>query len=282
MKPLALAITALLAAHALAAESGSISGSAHKHDEASSKAGIAQAKVALPARITGSAPVFANFSELPATQGKVPVVVFLHGSSGINPKLGFDQWQQWLAKEGIASFMFDGMQLPDRLTYKSPVDKDTYEKIHALRASEIGIALQALQQTAWADTSRLFLAGTSEGAVAVARYDGEAFVGKMIYSWSCENNYFVSDHQTSTKPLPVLNIVSSTDKYYSQANPFLGNEQATGNCQAAFGDAQDHVQVILLPGAPHTLINLPAARSATLGFIESVLDSEQTHTALQP
>ena len=31
----------------------------------------------------------------------------------------------------------DSMVLPDRITYSSPVGKDVYEKIHALRGSEI-------------------------------------------------------------------------------------------------------------------------------------------------
>ena len=175
---LAALITAALAS--THAAEGSISGEAHVHTDASIAAGLAHSKVALPASLTGKDILLADFPALAHTHGKAPVVVFLHGSSGINPKLGFDQWQEWLAKEGIASFIFDGMQLDNRLTYTSPVDKDIYEKIHALRASEIDIVLQALQKTTWADMERLFLAGTSEGAVAVARYDGDAFAGKLI------------------------------------------------------------------------------------------------------
>ena len=252
---------------------GNTQGSAYVHTRESIAAGLARSRVALPASLTGKDVILADFPDLPSSSGQAPVVVFLHGSSGLNPQLGYEEWQLWLARQGIASFMFDGMQLENRLTYQSPADKDVYEKIHALRASEIGIALDALGQCAWADKRKLFLAGTSEGGVAAARYDGDAFMAKMIYSWSCEDNYFVEVHRTSTKPIPLLNIMSSTDKYYSQANPFLGNAQATGNCQATFGGAQEHVQVVLLPDAPHTLINLPAARSATLGFIAGVLNA---------
>ena len=255
-------------------------GEAYEHTSASIAAGLANSKVALPASATGDGVVLADLPALPQTQGKVPVVVFLHGSSGINPNLGFDQWQQWLAEEGVASFIFDGMQLENRITYKSPVDKAVYEKIHALRGSEIDIAIKALQETPWADMDRLILAGTSEGAVSVARYDGDAFAGKIIYAWSCEDNYFVEHHHTSNKAVPVLNLISSNDRYYSHENTFLGNADATGNCQLTFGEERKDVQVLLIPNAPHTLINLPAARSATLGFIESVLDQESKHSAL--
>ncbi|MDO5090115.1 MAG: hypothetical protein Q4D61_01080 [Cardiobacteriaceae bacterium] len=279
--PLAALLALALQAPFAHAQTGSVEGHAHQHTDASIAAGLANAKIALPASITGGETVYTDFDKRPATSGKVPVVIFLHGSSGLNPKLGFDQWQQWLAREGVASFFFDGMQLDDRLSYKSPVDKTVYEKIHALRASEIDIALNALKDSGFADMDKLFLAGTSEGAVAVARYDGDAFIGKLIYSWSCEDNYFVQTHQTSQKALPVLNIVSNADKYFSTANDYLGNSDASGHCLAALGETRHDVQIILIPNAPHTLINLPAARSATLGFLESVLDQNESNSALQ-
>jgi hypothetical protein len=81
-----------------------------------------------------------------------------------------------------------GGAVPDRITYKSPISKDIYEKIHALRASEITLAVQAIKSLPWADTSRLVLAGTSEGGPAVARHEGNEFAGRMLFSWSCENN----------------------------------------------------------------------------------------------
>ena len=54
-------------------------------------------------------------------------------------------------------------------------------------------------------------------------------------------------------------------------NSYLGNENATGNCAATYGDKKNAI-VLLLPNAPHTLINLPAARFATVSFIKSILE----------
>jgi dienelactone hydrolase len=154
----------------------------------------------------------------PATQAKVPVVVFMHGSSGLGLK-AMGEGQQWLAGMGIASLAPDSFALPNRLTYKSPVDKAVYEKIHALRVSEIALAAQALSGLAWADASRMVLAGTSEGAAAVARYTGNEFLRRIVISWSCEDNYFVQTHQTALPDdRPVLNVISSTDPYFSQSN----------------------------------------------------------------
>jgi dienelactone hydrolase len=181
------------------------------------------------------------------------------------------EWQRWLAGMGIASVAPDSFALPDRVVYKSPVDKPTYEKIHALRESEIRLALEALRSAPWADASRLVLAGTSEGAVSVARWRGNEFAGRVLFAWSCENNYFVEEHRTSLPASePVLNVISSTDPFFSPANSWLGNPTAKGHC----GDQlRDHKQsaVVLIPGAPHTLLNLPAARHATAGFLRDLV-----------
>ena len=120
------------------------------------------------------------------------------------------------------------------MTYKSPIDKDNYEKLHAFRATEIEISLKALQQMSWVDTNKIVLAGTSEGAVPVARYTGKEFAGRIMFAWTCEENYFVASHKTAIPDdQPTLNIISSTDPYFSQSNPWIGNSQATGHCGAA-------------------------------------------------
>lgn len=65
---------------------------------------------------------------------------------------------------------------------------------------------------------------------------------------------------------PVLNVTSVTDPFFSRTNTWLGNPQAEGHCGAALkGNAQ--ASILLVPNAPHTLLSLPAARSATAGFL---------------
>ena len=108
----------------------------------------------------------------------------MHGSSGLGLK-AIAEWQQWLAKMGIASFAPNSFALKDRMTYTSPIDKDNYEKLHTFRATEIEITLKALLQMPWVDTSQIVLAGTSEGSVPVARYTGKEFAGRIMFAWSC-------------------------------------------------------------------------------------------------
>jgi len=265
-------------AFAQTAPVGAVKGSASEHTPASLAAALEGASVSIPARATGGAPYHGTLAQVPATVGgegrRVPVIVFLHGSSGISDAIR--QWQRWLAETlGVASLAPDGMRLPDRITYTSPVGRDVYEKVHAMRARELDAAMSALPTLAWADTARIVIAGTSEGAVGVARYRGGAGVpaerARIVYSWSCEANYHV-DAPRNAMPdtLPVLNVMSSTDPYFAPSNAWLGNPAARGHCGDALArNAQ--AQILLLPQAPHTLFNLPAARGATREFLERVL-----------
>jgi dienelactone hydrolase len=277
----AAALTPLLAACAgappapptaavLAAPKGEVTEGPSTHTAASLRDLVANAQVSLPAAATGGAAFNGKFKDIPATATmRVPVVVFLHGSSGLGLK-AIGDWQQWLATQGIASVAPDSFALPMRLTYKSPVDKATYERIHALRSSEIDPTVAALGATRWADTARLVLAGTSEGATSVARHSGAGFRGRVMYAWSCEDNYFVQAHATRLPPeQPALNVISLSDPFFSPTNTWIGNAQARGHCGKAL-EAHKNATVVLMAGAPHTLLTLPAARHATAGFLQDL------------
>jgi dienelactone hydrolase len=249
---------------------GELTGNAWVHTKESLDAAVQQSGVCLPPAATGGTVFCGKFKEIPKLNGKpVPVIVFLHGSSGLGLK-AIGEWQQWLAGLGYASIAPDSFALADHVTYKSPIDKDSYEKILALRASEIAPTLLALKSQRWVDAKNLILAGTSEGAVPVARYTGAEFNARILYAWSCESNYFVQQPLNAFEPgKPVLNVISVSDPFFSKSNSWLGNPQAQGHCGAALkGNAR--ASVLLIPDAPHTLLNLPAARNATAGFLSSL------------
>ncbi len=244
---------------------GELKGSALTHSEASKKALVDNADLVLP---SASGTAFAGkLKDAPkGATSRVPVVLFLHGSSGLGLK-AIGEWQAWLASLGIASVAPDSFALPDRLTYKSPIEKDVYERIHALRSSEIEPTLAAIKTLPWVDLSRLVLAGTSEGAVPVARYSGSEFAARILFAWSCESNYFVTAPRNAFESSkPVLNVISSVDPFFSKTNTWLGNVDAKGHCGAVLKD-NPNAAVVLVPDAPHTLLNLPAARVATRGFL---------------
>jgi dienelactone hydrolase len=253
---------------------GEVKGSAWEHTSASLAATVQQADLVIPAAATGGAIFAGKFRDAPAVKAaKVPVVLFLHGSSGLGLK-AIGEWQQWLASQGIASAAPDSFALPDHVTYKSPISKAEYERIHALRASEIAPMLAALTALPWVDSGRIVLAGTSEGSVPVARYRGTEFAARMLFAWSCETNYFVVEPQNAFEAnKPVLNVISATDPFFSPSNAWLGNAAAKGHCADALKDVK-RASVALIPGAPHTLLNLPAVRDITAGFLRATLSPQ--------
>jgi hypothetical protein len=89
----------------------------------------------------------------------------------------------------------------------------------------------------------------------------------MMFAWSCEANYFVTAPMNALESgKPVLNVISTNDPFFSKANTWLGNPDAQGHCAGAL-TGNTKASVLLIPNAPHTLLNLPAARSATAGFL---------------
>lgn len=251
-------------------------GTAWQHTPASAARLIDEARVALPSRVTGIAQVsYGPWRTLPQTQvsRRVPVVVFLHGAGGPGQR-PIEEWQRWLAGLGVASVAPDSQVLPGRLSYRSPVARDVYERVHALRASEVELALRAVRNAPWADPERIVLAGASEGAVAVARHDASGVRARMVFSWSCENNYFVAEHRTALAPqAAVLNVISASDPFFTAANPSLGLARPVGHCAPVLA-MHKQATVVLIPGAPHTVLNVPAARHAVEGFVREVLQPD--------
>ena len=171
------------------------------------------------------------------------------------------------------SLLTNGMATLGRLAYTSPVSPEIYEKVHAMRSAELDRALEALPCLSFFD-GRFVIAGTSEGGVAAARHAVRpdlSEAGRLILSWSCEDNYHVEQHRTAIPlDMPVLNVMSAEDKYFSRANAYLGNDAALGHAGRTLA-RHHHAAVVLIPGAPHTLYNEPEAFTHIAAFLEHVL-----------
>ncbi|NPU13255.1 hypothetical protein HL666_21040 [Bradyrhizobium sp. 83002] len=231
----------------------------------------AKANLVLPAALAGGRRWEGRAEDAPDVIGIAPLVVVMHGSSGVAPAV--KEFQVWLADElGAASVAPDSLAIPDRLTYTSPVDVATYERVHALRLAELDHALKAARDWSWVDRQRLVMAGTSEGAVAVGRYAGKDVAARLIYSWSCEDNYFVTAPRLGIGPKePVLNAISARDPYFSAANPWNKDRAVTGSCAAALKD-DPRAEVMVIDAEVHTILNRPEVRDRSARFLRGVLN----------
>ena len=205
-----------------------------------------------------------------STAAPLPLLIFLHGSSGLNPATR--AYQAWLAAGlGIASLAPDSFSRPNRPRYQSPAPTAQYEAVHALRLQEIATALAALPLLPWVDGGKLLLAGSSEGGVAAARWRGHEFAGRLIYGWSCEDNYFVEKADNGFDAgCPLLNILSDADPFFGCDSEYNRGRQVDGDSRRALA-GMPQAKLVLLPNAPHTLYNLPEARALTADFLRGLL-----------
>lgn len=261
----------LTAAAALAADQpGDIKGKTLEPTPENLAATWAGASLVLPAAMAGGHRWQGLASAAPEVAGKAPLVVLLHGSSGVAPAI--KDFQIWLADAlGLASVAPDSLAIPDRLTYTSPVSVDIYERVHTLRLAELEYALNASKSWAWVDPARIVIAGTSEGSVAVSRYAGPVSTARLIYSWSCEANYFVDRPRPGFGPEePVFNAISARDPYFSPSNPWNKDYAVTGDCGGAL-KGNPHAAVLVVDANVHTILNRPDVHEATSRFLTSVL-----------
>ena len=212
-----------------------------------------------------------KLSALPAQTGeKRPLVIFMHGSSGVAPFV--KEYQHFLAdKLGLASIAPDSMAIPDRLNYDSPIDKPTYERVHTLRSAELGYAFEHALTLPWVDPAKIVVIGTSEGSVPVARYADPRPLARVMYAWSCEDNYFVESHRTAI-PLatPVLAMIAAKDPYFSPENPWNADYHVRGTCTQALKNHQS-ATVVTVASDKHTIVNFPDVQAITRVFLEKVL-----------
>ena len=266
----ALALAAGLAPAAAAEKPGEIKGTMLDPTPENLAATWSKANLVLPAALAGGARWQGVPAAAPGTTGKVPLVILLHGSSGITPAV--TEFQIWLADTmGLASVASDSLAIPDRLTYTSPVSIETYERVHALRLAELKHALEASKAWPWVDRARIVLAGTSEGSVAVSRYAGTEVAARLIYSWSCESNYFVDSPRPGFGPEdPVFNAISARDPYFSAGNAWNKDYPVTGSCAQTLKGNPNAV-ILVVDADVHTILNRPDVRQATADFLKNVL-----------
>ena len=271
MSRFATTATLALAVAASPAFAQSIKGTVLEPSPDNLRATWDNALVTLPSPTPGGAPVQAKMKDLPPVAGGPrPLVVFMHGSSGIAAFV--KEYQAWLATRlGVASIAPDSLAIADRLTYQSPIDKPTYERVHTLRLAELRYAIDHAAALPWVDPARIVAAGTSEGAVPVARLDDPRPVARLIYAWSCEKNYFVDDDRTAIpRTTPVLAIIAAKDPYFSPLNPWNQGMAVSGTCTTALRD-HSAATVVTLSTDKHTVVAFPEAQSLAGSFLERTL-----------
>lgn len=163
------------------------------------------------------------------------------------------------------------VRMRSRVTYTSPIDKPTYERVHALRLAELENALTRAIALPWVDPTRIVVIGTSEGAVPIARLSDARPVARVMYAWSCERNYFVEEPRTAIpQETPVLSMIAAKDPYFSPENSWSGDAPIKGTCTAALKNHRD-ASVVTISTDKHTIVNMRETQDIARAFLSRVL-----------
>lgn len=136
---------------------GKMSGTADKHTADSLKASFENAWFA-----AARGAFEGKLSDAPENLPAAPILLFAHGSSGIGAPL--KAFARFVSSFGWSFLAPDSFVFPDRITYSSPVSRENYERVHAMRSQELDYAARHLDE-APGFSGRYAVAGTSEGAL---------------------------------------------------------------------------------------------------------------------
>lgn len=231
--------------------------------------------IGIPATIAGlTKPFYGSLREAKekvpeafASKQKFTTIIYMEGSGKFSKGFTF---REWITGEGSYVFFApNSFQGKGRPTYISPASKEVYEKVHEYRQAEIKYTLSRLSEIPFIDSSKMFLMGNSEGALAAARYSGEEFKARIILSWTCESGYFTDypNLGSTDENHPILNIVGRDDAYFGKFSELNKNYNNEGHC----GDAlfrYKNAKIVLLPNTGHNVMDNPFTKPEVLGFIK--------------
>jgi hypothetical protein len=185
---------------------------------------------------------------------KHPVMVYLHGCAGIT-NFNDRPWARLIADLGLVVVMPDSFARKYRPSNCDPRERRTgyFPLANLFRQEEISWALQQLQKAAWADTTRLFLMGHSEGGVAVSRYNATGFKGVIVSGHDCSG----ANWNLGT---PVLTLNYNTDPW---------NRFSDMKCSSRVGLRE--ITEVVLPGHEHETYFSRDARSAVNEFLSKLI-----------
>ncbi len=191
----------------------------------------------------------------PEAPPPVPVVVFMHGCTGIWTS-DTPAWVSFLASHGYAVVAPDSFARPGRLSNCDPRTLTTgrVPDVQRLRYEEIAYALARVRELPWADRDRVFLMGHSEGGVAASLWDRPGFRGVIVSGWPCRARSPHLSGLWTPRGVPVLSIGWAMDPWY----------RGPGSCQGT------RAQVVTLQGIGHATSSSPEAQRAVLAFLDAL------------
>lgn len=157
-----------------------------------------------------------------------------------------DYWEGDLIYSSKATGEYAYSTLAEGVLKEPHKFKELYERAYKLRASELHFIIERLPR--FMKTEGIFMGGTSEGAMTIARFDdqryGALILGRFINSFSIEYCYFTPTPESGKLggqiEVPTLNIIGTKDEFFgpidsvakivaADANTGYGAKNLSGN-----------------------------------------------------
>lgn len=204
---------------------------------------------------------FKNYNEY---KEKFPLVLFIHGSKGLNKGTIY---RKWIVEQGFIFISPNSLKIKNRPTYSTPDKLSSYEKVHKLRQAEIVYNLKSILEFNFIDKNNMFLMGNSEGGLAAAFYKGNEFKGRIVTAYSCENSYYSKDFKIGAKKKdPFLNIIGTHDEFFSEKSEPNKDHEVQGHCTKALKKYKN-AKVVILAQTKHDITENIYVKDDIINFL---------------
>ena len=180
---------------------------------------------------------------------RLPAVIFLHGCRGFGTGNGF---VPYFLDEGFAVFAPNSFARPGRTPFCNGGSSIPMEERIDFRREELEFTLARLRDVPWIDTSRLILAGFSEGGHTVSSWSGREFMAQVLFGVDCS---YSNLSPNAPLDIPVLNIVGSDDEYGYGGGCHISDNRAASS------------KSVVVKGADHALTGSTRPREEVTKFI---------------
>jgi len=179
---------------------------------------------------------------------RLPAVIFLHGCTGFHTGR---RLVKYFLDEGFAAFAPNSFARPGR---EELCDKGEKDYRISLRREELKHALSKVREIDWVNSSRLVLAGFSEGSQAVSSWEGREFIAHVLLGTDCS---WVGGSPDAPLEIPVLNLVGSNDEWGYWAGCSISDKRPKGSKR------------VIVPGGDHAMTNSEIPRLAIAEFLKT-------------
>lgn len=207
-------------------------------------------------------PEIKKTNQLNELRDRLPVVIYLHGCTGINEDAF--RWGSYISSLGFIVILPNSMARVGRVPNcdaKLKRGTSAFPLAKAYRQEEISYALIKAMNSPWAQRKNIFLMGHSEGGIAAAQSSYSQFAGIIISGATCTNRENpVYDGIFAPPNMPVLAVASIQDSWHEN------RPAVRGRC-ADKAQGRLFFEQVDLPGSRHPTSVSPAAREAVKKFL---------------